>query len=180
MYNRKKLQTKYSENRKTISMVSNLSSGGTRWNGGSYAESYTRGPPAHSLTQNPNTGLSFNKSFSKSNSNNFFNNAKANEKASSSMKNTISAAKIYNNPSSVPKAELVAVGAIAKVPLKAVEAPIDYQDPRGVARPSTSSAGSVNPTCGNNRPTVKPYTGIGSKMMHHKQHSSLNTQKVPS
>ena len=77
-------------------MVSNMSSGGTRWNGGSYAESYTRGPPPHSLTQNPNTGLSFTKSFNKSNSNNFFNNAKANE-TSSSMKNTISAAKIYNN-----------------------------------------------------------------------------------
>ena len=96
MYNRKKLQTKYSDNRKTISMVSNMSSGGTRWNGGSYAESYTRGPPPHSLTQNPNTGLSFTKSFNKSNSNNFFNNTKAND-TSSSMKNTISAAKIYNN-----------------------------------------------------------------------------------
>jgi hypothetical protein len=126
-------------------MVSNMSSGGTRWNGGSYAESYTRGPPPHSLTQNPNTGLSFTKSFNKSNSNNFFNNNKTGESGSSSMKNTISAAKIYNNTGSAPKAELVAVAAIAKVPHKSGEASIDYQDPRGVARPSTSSAGSVNP-----------------------------------
>lgn len=95
------------------------------------------------------------------------------------MKNTISAAKIYQN-TAVQKAELLTVAAIAKVPQKIGEASIDYQDPRGVARPSTSSAGSVNPACGNSRPTVKPYTGMGSKMMHHKQHSSLNTQKVPS
>ena len=82
MNNRKKLQTKNSENRKTTSMVGNMSSTGARWNGGSYAESYTRGPPPHSLTQNPNTGLSFTKSFNKSNSNNFFNNNKIGESGS--------------------------------------------------------------------------------------------------
>ena len=99
-------------------MVGNMSSGGTRWNGGSYAESYTRGPPPHSLTQNPNTGLSFTKSFNKSNSNNFFNNNKTGESGSSSMNNTISAARIYNNTGSAPKAELLALAAIAKVPQK--------------------------------------------------------------
>ena len=61
------------------------------------------------------------------------------------MNNTISAARIYNNTGEAPKAELMAAAAIAKVTQKSGDASIDYQDPRGVARPSTSSVGSVNP-----------------------------------
>jgi hypothetical protein len=46
----------------------------------------------------------------------------------------------------MPKSELSANIAMNKIPVnKTGESSIDYQDPKGVARPSTSSASSVNP-----------------------------------